>query len=53
VKSKPIQELDYSSNRQDKPMKVLKKKKKKKKKQQQQQQQQQAILLGVPISKSA
>jgi hypothetical protein len=28
VKSKPIQELDYSSNRQDKPMKVLKKKKK-------------------------
>jgi hypothetical protein len=46
VKSKPIQELDYSSNRQDKPMKVLKKKK-------QQQQQQHAILLGVPISKSA
>jgi hypothetical protein len=52
VKSKPIQELDYSSNRQDKPMKVLKKKKKKQQ-QQQQQQQQQAILLGVPISKSA
>jgi hypothetical protein len=51
VKSKPIQELDYSSNRQDKPMKVLKKKKKQQ--QLQQQQQQQAILLGVPITKSA